>query len=355
MNDEIPKNEQDVELSPTMPVQIDSRSVLPAHLQNVSFARDIWKRIKSHPVVSPGIKRGELAENPETRDLIHCIMEAAIEREKEILLYSQARVFFEFMRRFTDFLHKPILLQDWARKENPHLNLLPNACAANENRPWWKTLVAAALTPQYILFGVIAFFGFAAGLSQLENYRLRQAISTYEIAARLSDASTKKLEDTIEENERIVRDLRVKQTNLEVELQSAHSARQTAESRANDLAIKLEAGSASESELEKRVIGLTAKLEATEKERDNLRSEQKQAAKAQSALSDLKNQYDILLQSYSQIMVENARSIKFQQAFAFAENCISEVRREAGKYQPDSQALKNAVQSFDDAKRRTLQ
>src|SRR6185436_8171819 len=79
--------------------EIDPRSTLPAHLQGTTYARDIWNRLKAHPVQNPKLKRDELATDPETRELVHAIMEVANEREKEVLLHNQARLFQELLRR----------------------------------------------------------------------------------------------------------------------------------------------------------------------------------------------------------------------------------------------------------------
>lgn len=211
--------------------RIDPRSTLPLHLQATSFPRDIWKRVKSHPIVSPRLKRDELADDADTRELIHAVIEAAGEREKEVLLHNQARVFQEILGRVlygvASFLSTPMVPQTW----NAQLCRLavPPSGGSSASAPLWKSAIASMLTPQYILFAILALFGAVTGLSQLENYKLRQTIAAYESANNATELATNRLKAAQTENDTVVSGLRVQVDSLQNELREATVAKSKAE------------------------------------------------------------------------------------------------------------------------------
>ena len=93
--------------------EIDPKSVLPARLQTQSFDRDIWERIKSHPLRNPALFRDNIETDSDSREIVRQVINAAQQRETEILLHNQSRVFSHVLRhavtQLSSFMSRPMI------------------------------------------------------------------------------------------------------------------------------------------------------------------------------------------------------------------------------------------------------
>jgi len=349
--------------------RIDARLTLPTHLQDISYARDIWRRLKSHPVPVPALARSNLTNDPEIRELLHAMFEASNEREKEVLLHNQARVFNEILGRIVSnasaFLSSPIVLRSWAINGATAPIATAGAAPNPPVSPWWKKTILFFLTPQYVLFMVVAVFGFAAGWSQLQNYQLRKAIDDFETASKASERTHKSLQEGKSENERLLNDREAKISDLQrsigdLQFELKQSMERGGSFEKENIRIKeqLKQGNVAGTELEKKVGDMQKDIDEKKVKLESLQKERDDAVTARDKLvtanEELGRQYREIQTSKATFAGENASLLKFQQVYSFAESFIEHVRRQNARYTFDRASVKDALDVYDNAKRRIL-
>ncbi len=134
---------------------------------------------------------------------------ASQQRENEILLYHQARVFRVILSRVVrhawTFLSEPMIFRESLPRRRAFITSIPPAVGGKAGktddetdedeaaRDKWskvqgllKSSVAIILTPNYLLIGVASFFAIAAGWSQVQASNYRSTIESYKEAAAAS-------------------------------------------------------------------------------------------------------------------------------------------------------------------------
>jgi len=195
--------------SPSARHVTDPRSVLPAHLQGRSFESDLWRRVSNSALPNPTLSSRKLNSDAESREIVRQVILAADEREKEVLLHSQARLFGAILGRAVGaigvFLKQPLVPEGALR------GLLGSRTSTTEpgapitdavRQPERKAvsgfdapkLISKLLTPKYVLLILSAFLTIATGYSRLQVKNLEDAIKSYQAAAGATDDLKGKLE-----------------------------------------------------------------------------------------------------------------------------------------------------------------
>jgi hypothetical protein len=190
---------------------IDPRMALPAHLQGKSFEEDVWDRVKNSPLRNPNLYSKKLDIDAGTREIVRQLLLAASEREKEVLLHGQARVFREILGRTFDamraFLGNSLISEHTLRSILPFQRTIsePETASGAEGGgdSTSKTKFDAAkvisklLTPKYVLLILSAILTVATGYSRIQVKNLQDAIKSYETAAGATDDLRGRLEQEI--------------------------------------------------------------------------------------------------------------------------------------------------------------
>jgi predicted nucleic acid-binding Zn-ribbon protein len=192
--------EKETEINPTDEVRkihpiapiADPKLALPEHLQTTSYDEDIWSRVKNSPLRPPSATTKSIRENAEFRDAFRAVMAASSEREKEVLLHSQARVFSTVLaaigRHVSFFLNKPLTPKSWQTEGKTN----------SENKNGWATdWLNYLLTPKTLLLIAALSFGVIAGWSQLQLHNLKGAVESYETSKKALEAEIDTLNSRI--------------------------------------------------------------------------------------------------------------------------------------------------------------
>lgn len=241
--------------------RIDPEAVLPAHLQACSIEQDIWRRLKSHPVPSPDITRDALRSDARTSDLFNRVLLAASDRETEILLHNQTRVFKEILGRTLESIWR-FMGESWAPRTWGHRSMIeafpstepsptnslshlaqvtantsaplepapaamstpvapsssytsattigplgtgtPSPTASQPSRPAarkrptaWKGIIAWLLTPKYLVLILTAIFVLTSSYFKMQVENMKSAITSYKEAADASQQLREQLGQAI--------------------------------------------------------------------------------------------------------------------------------------------------------------
>lgn len=201
---------------------LDPQSTLPQHLQGKSYEHDIWQRVRESPIRNTCLTRDSLAKNVETREIVRQIISAGNEREKEILLHNQARLFSQILSDVIRSAQRtlstplPVVPRTWIEEtERPSITHAAtsdsNDLSVEESKPasqsrWTRSIlqniIVSLITPKIFIFISVAFFASAAGYSQLQIKNLKDTIDTYKDAAEASRQTALELENLIDSMEK---------------------------------------------------------------------------------------------------------------------------------------------------------
>ena len=354
-----------------IPIRFGADSALPTPLQGIPYSKDVWRRIKSHPVVSPKLKRDELADDSETRELVHTILEAAGEREKEILLYNQARVFSVVLQSVIDgfgkFLSRPVVpIKRIATANNSSESDATGAESDGASkRPLWQSILISFLIPKYIIFVVLAVLGLAVGFSQWRNYQMQQTINTLKESGEAAEISRNSL-NQLRDEYKIMQDRAAKeQQNVQKELSRLRENNFTLETKnaslnetIKSLNERLKKEKKEESDLEKNVADLKQKLAAAnrqvESSANRLSDSQKAKEQAISSYRELKTQYDKQINANAKLASENTLLQKYRTSFGIAKTAFDSIKREANRYSPNITNIRNSLNLSEKTIQQTL-
>jgi hypothetical protein len=385
----------DSEIPYAIGIRIDSRSALPHHLQCKAFDTDVWERVVKHPIKNPALRRAELDQDTASRELVRQIMAAANEREKEVLLHNQERVFREIFGRaldaFWNFMNTPLLSPRLMLANPPQARADSNNSAesiAAERPPVaeisnWKWLFAKLLTPKYILLILSAFLAATTGYSQLQVKNLEQAIKTYQTAAEastdlregLSKAVDAAKDDRAKLNDKILSldEELASVRNAEHQLEVANAGLQKERDMSKDAIMQLTAQLASFKEKQsddvKAITKKAEDLQLTLADRDTKLAKddaeiksltetkigfQKASDEREKLMGQQADQLDALRSTNSELINKNAALEANKTLLSFAETCISNVRREAGSFFGMDKGKINQFLTEYDAAKKTL-
>lgn len=205
---------------------LDPKSVLPQHLQRKSYKRDIWQRIREASIRNPGLTRDSLEKNVETREIILQVILAASEREKEILLHNQARLFSQILSdvvrsaKHTLSTPLPVVPRNWieasrsvpiAHSETSDSNVQSSGSGEATGYRWIQkilpSIIVSLVTPKVFISIIMVFFAGAAGYSQLQIHNLKNTIDSYKYAESASRKTTEELNSLIDSMEKTRNDM----------------------------------------------------------------------------------------------------------------------------------------------------
>jgi hypothetical protein len=413
VNRELPPDDQAGDL---LPIQADSPvvdrinpdSVLPIHLQRKSFDRDIWDRVKNHPIKNPIFTTTKLKDDVESREIVRQVMSAANEREKEVLLHNQHRVFREILGRMVDrvgdFLSTPLVPRTWIAGADAPRVLSPAVAAAPFPDPgdeeqadgeqdaadisekWYQTVVASVLTPKYFLLGVVILLGLVAGYKQIQVKNLQEAVDSYKLAAEASsnlqnemrglvtstqnerDERRKERDETLTDlanvrsqlmeangkiaaREQNIASLTADNTKLTEEVGKFHEKQSSSEKA---LQAKLEASEKARTTAEKSLAEASATNAGLREDRQRLDASEKEKRE----LIDKKDrEIDGLRKSYSDQFYQRSQLETERTVLRFAETALYNIRQEANTYWGgtiEKAKVRQYLGEFDVAKQNVL-
>lgn len=359
-------------------------SALPTSLHSISYAKDIWRRIKNHPIPIPSIKRDELSQNAETRELIHSIFAAAESREKEILLHNQARVFAEVLNRVVSsvgrFLDKPVI--DIRPKERTQV-LTAEQLADEENhgtgganptpstnglfsKQTGSVILQWALTPKYILLAVVTLLGLTTGYTQYQKQQLKATITDLQAGNDIADKLKGSLLELKENYEK-------RASEYAVELQKVNSSKLSLEEQVRTLEQentkisteltqvkkRFEDEKITETEVQKKADNAIKDL-ATNKERVKqleLQLEKSEKAKKDSiaAVKEMRRLIGEFEGRSVTLASDNANLLKYRNGFSVVKTTLQTIEAEANRYYPNVGNIKNALNLNNETLNRIMQ
>ncbi len=379
--------------SPVMD-RLNPDSALPVHLQEKSFDRDIWDRVKKHPLKNPILIKNQLDSDVETREILRQVMAAANEREKEVLLHNQTRVFREILGRVVDrvgeFLDGSLapktLIQKARTVESETIASTPAASTigGSSSSVWhlrMLRLIIDVLTPKYFLLGLAVIFGCAAGYKQLQVHNLQEAVESYKLGASGIESTQAQMRQLLVDTQKDKDSWDAERTKLDGELARLRSEEL---SRVQELAVLKEIGKTIEAKLQTADQDLAA---YRDKQTDEVKEKQMQldaalerATKAETSLTDVSARFETLLkqvethkkaeqksqelveakakeiegvrESYSNLFYKNVSLGTDRTILRFAETAIYNIRTELNRYgSPDESRMQQFLREYDNAKK----
>lgn len=376
---------------------ISPQSSVPEHLQEKDFDSDVWDRVVRHPIGNPSLRKNVLNKDPEARELVRQVLAAANEREKEVLLHNQARVFSQVLARTVDsvrsFMNTPLPhYRNSANNSPPVPPNIDNGTGASgipdEDRPLanslWPNFWLALVTPKYIFALVALVFGVLAGYSQLQIQNMEKAIGSYQEAQKSFESNNKGLKSQLEniandkalgvkENENLTerlailekekRDIELSRIRIQSDLDShksknvdlesqIKSARNEETSIVSDLRKQLEEKSNLVSDLKTSLATYKSELSSTKTRKDEAIKSSKEFRKfAESRSKQLEE-----LRSHNQsLAVSNQRLKNKNVLIDFAETFVDKMRDQVGTFSnPNEKEIKQYLKEYDTARKNLL-
>lgn len=375
MSELLPSDENENTSEHDFESRFGPESALPTTLHSVSYAKDIWQRVKNHPVSVPAIRRDEISKNSDTRELIHAMLAAAESREKEILLHNQARVFAEVLNRVVSsvgrFLNEPVVaLGTQATPERivEVATVVDEAATPQARRTWASSLINKsngkavlqwALTPKYVLLAIVTLLGLVTGYSQYQRQQLKATIADLQagndIANKLK-ASLVELKGGYEKraSDYALEIQKVNETKLSLEeklrKQERDIGRLTVEiSQANT---KIKAEKITESELQKAADTASKELAFLKEKAKQLEIQlaDSQATKKASisAMRSMEKQFAATESRCVSLASENADLLKYRNGFSVIKTALQTIENEANHYYPSIDSIRNAISLNND-------
>lgn len=368
--------------------RLNANSALPAHLQGRSFDRDLWDRVRSHPVRNPTLSKTKLDDDVDTREIVRQVMAAANEREKEVLLHNQTRVFREVLGRVFDtlgaFLSRPLIPAEWVTR-----TIRPSDAGAETNpkptESMAKRILMAMVTPQYIFLTLGIMFAAFAGYKQIQVQNLRDAIESYKLSAASTDAVRNEMKTLVEniETERVAWTKKEESQNVELaRLRTDHlEATQTLAAieqqliGAKDENVKLkgsllayqdkqsddvkqlqgkyDVAEAARQKLETDLAATRVRNESLSKEIDSLNGK---VAELQEFIKQRETELDGVRKNYSDQFTKRAALENQSTILRFAESALYNIRQEANGFGGmNKDRVRQYLQEFDSAKQTVVQ
>ncbi|TQV89390.1 coiled-coil domain-containing protein [Aliikangiella coralliicola] len=386
MAKEITRKNQTVPPSSDLKNQIDPKNTVPEDLQDSDYESDIWSRIDATPVKPPFLKKEEFEKSPQRRELFRIILYATHEREKEILLHNQARVFSSILQSVSlsvgAFLNRPWTPKSWYQNEpkiidesigkntvnEPRRNKPENEDVEREYSSFKKSnglklLIAGFLTPKYFLTAALSVLALATGYSQWKIMTLNDQISTYEQVLKTTKENSAALEARIKtidlDIETRDRKLKKAQDELRISEEQNVKLRNTTETQLVQVNTQLARISELEEQLKQANTGLVAtakdlvnslngekktvselrtqneifkrELELT---KGSLDSQVKARIGMEGRVSDLQGTITSLNKDVADLQLKITKLNKDKNLLAFSESAISNIEYVATRWDP---------------------
>ncbi|WP_299735304.1 hypothetical protein [uncultured Roseobacter sp.] len=318
---------------PTIHPQIDPSLSLPEHLQSIPFDEDLWRRMAGSKFRHPKQTDKALREDPDMRDILRASMAAASEREKEVLMHNQARVFSSLMyavaRSVGNFLNTPLAPTKWT--DPPAQD---NADKNDGKITGLKSLALFLLTPKVFLSVIALGFGVLAGYSQIQIRNLNLTIESYESALTSLNADKDALNNRLDGFNGILADKDREASGLTEELAASERENVKFTTEASGLNAKI-------AELEAQVDAMTEELAGARAGREASNQElQIQLDQERSNLADLR-------ESSARLETELDQTKEALRVLEVAKNTISE--------KSDAQSLETVALKTEIARMETKQ
>jgi hypothetical protein len=368
---------------------IEPAAALPAHLQDCSFDRDIWRRMRKHAVPHDYVERSAFQRDPKLDAFFNRVVVAASDRETEVLLHNQSRVFKEVLSRTVEgvlaLLNTPPVPRAWyasvpAVISVPGIGGSPPSASVRKSK--WKAVVAVATTPKWVLLATTVGFLVTSSYFKLQVSTLKSAIDSYKEAAgaagelkdklSLAVASAKddrtRLEETVgglnselaavrsseHEKDLQLAGLRADKKNLEeVNGKLTTDLKKYQEAQAVDVKAKQ-----AELDAEKAAHAIAnvalAKADAEKKGlEDQIKTVRQESAERATLLSQQQLQIDGLRQANDSFFNQNAALQRDKTLLKFAMSFVSQVRRELGGVfsTPSKDTLRQYLNEFESAQK----
>lgn len=291
---EVGNSQQDaaVEQLPAVHPQIDPRLSLPEHLQSIPFDEDVWRRMAGSKFRHPKQTDKALREDAEMRDILRAAMAAASEREKEVLMHNQARVFSSLMHALAksvgNFLSTPLAPNTWVKPPTEDMG------EKSTSKPGTvKSLILFLLTPKVFLTAVALGFGVLAGYSQIQVYNLNATIESYQSALTSLNADKDALNGRLDGFDGLLGDRDREVGELKSELVGIERENAKLTTEASGLNARIDELTQELGTLKNELSGVRAGREAStqelqaalDQERANLAASREQAARLETELT----------------------------------------------------------------------
>lgn len=359
-------------------------SALPTALHSISYAKDIWRRIKDHPISIPSIRRDELSQNPQTRELIHSIFAAAESREKEILLHNQARVFAEVLNRVVSsvgrFLDKPVI--DLKREERTPISITEQSESDENNgtdvanpqtmmnglfsQRTGKAILEWAVTPKYILLAVVTLLGLTTGYTQYQKQQLKATITDLQAGNDIAGKLKNSLLELKENYEKRASEYALELQNVSSSKLSLEEKIRTLERENTRLSTevaqakkRLEDEKITETEAQKKADDAIKDL-ATNKERVKqlelqLSNSESQKKNSIAAVKEMRRMIGDFESRSVALASDNANLLKYRNGFSVVKTALQTIEAESNRYYPNLENIKNAINLNNETLRRIMQ
>lgn len=380
--EDTPGKNLDPSLRPHPPAPIDPRLALPVHLQGIPYDEDIWDRMARSPIRSPVATQRAVREDAEIRDLVRSALAAGAEREKEILLHHQARLFHTMLQaigeRLKSVLNTPLTPKSWQNPTKDTIDKADESSTSKSAKEWASFL----LTPKVFLTIVALAFGVIAGYSRVQVYNLNETIAAYEKSNTALKSSVESIEKRTSEitaeretfnkkladAERRLRDEENKRLMVDQSLIDAKSDRDSARKEIDGLRTELAEARKGSTEQEKT---LREQLASAQTNLASVRAElAKESTKAEAAvktseiykksadefkelLQKSQSQITSLQSSIDQKEIDLAKSTLQTSLIPIAEECIREIRKLCESHrQIRTSEILDLVEKYDQRKER---
>ncbi len=376
---------------------ISPQSSVPSHLQLTDFDSDIWQRIGNHPIRNPNLRKNSLNKDPESRELIRQLMAAANEREKEILLHNQARVFSQVFANALDsmksFMNSPLMhissekhlnvTNEQSIPESTHKDSLEenNQEIESNKKGIWTNFLVTLITPKYILAIATFVFGSLAGYSQLQIQNLEKAVQSYQEVEKSFQSNNQSLKNQLNniekeraisknENEKLTERLAMLETVKRKKELNAISLKGEVKSLSKlNIELKKELNSTRKkestiiSDLRKRIDTKNNVISNIKVELSSYKSQVKslliQKQEAQKTSSEFRSfaesrskEIDELISLNQTLAVSNQRLKSKNTLFDFAETFIDKMRNQIGMMtNPNEDEIEQYLKEYDSAKK----
>jgi hypothetical protein len=379
-------------------LQLDPTLLLPVHLQGISFSNDIWRRMREHSFKGTGIK-ARIQQDAEIRDLLNIAILAALDREKDVLLYHQARVFQHLLWRsfegLRSFMNLSLLPPSWLASPKAALpSLVPSSVVANgpvvpptpttpSDPPWWKEWLATLLTPKGLLVVATFFFACVTGYSYVQIETYKDTIAAYKQASEANESTMKsftnektlqaeslrKKDEALAKAQKEVVDAEARYLDTKGKLDAKTGVADLLERRLKELDQEKQNLEAKQTNLDKKILdernslqkelGVIRQQLATESANAKNKDEQLQAEKKRleannKTLSELQAQLKAFQDKSGKVWEENLQLQKKASLLLFADVFVGRMRQAASYRSVDPFTISRALEEFDTARNAIL-
>jgi len=378
---------------------------LPPHLRDSSLHQDLLKRTKDrarrYGLLWLPISK-EPIEGSDVREALHTMASVASEREAELRLYHQSRVFQQVLGRAVNAIGTfvseplPIVPRTWrkavASKTHP-TNVQPkkdadtkesdseepsseSASTAEDTPPKplanevFRKFVIATVTPKWILLAATAILLTATGINQWRIVAKDQMIAQYEASAKRADDTKRELElsiqthgEEIAQSRRESGDQRHRATTAEQKASELTADLAAAEERASILEDRLSQQAEDDTEADKQISEIQDELQEAKTSLATVKAQLlasqsrnkeliSNTSKQDEVIAKFQQQQGAVQIDLSRIRIQTASLQRKASMFYYSEKLAESVRRQTKWHSnPDKKALLESLKDYDSARK----